>query len=240
MSLLILILLIVSVGISAEGEKASEKLWSAHIELSYVNTSGNTNTQTLSEKLEVKREGKVNRFFLKNSALYATQDDRETANRFDVNGRWERLFSERFFGFLTAGYERDKFSGYEYKWNGGPGVGYDLLKTERHEIKTLLSTLYYYNRIEDDGIDNYATLKAEAYYQWKVLENLKFKEDLNYIVNLSDTKTYFVNSDTSLEVKVNEHISLGVGYKVAYQNKPPSPGVKRTDTTFSTSLIIDF
>jgi len=221
-------------------ESNQTKRWSTHIELSYVNTSGNTQTQTLSEKLDIKWDGEVNRFFLKNSALYATQDDRETANRFDVNGRWERLFTERFFGFLTAGYERDKFSGYTYKWNGGPGIGYDLFKTAEHELKTLLSLLYYYNRIEDDGIDNYATFKAEVYYRWNILENLKLKEDLNYIVNLSDTKTYFVNSDTSLEVKVNEHVSLGVGYKVAYQNNPPSPGVKRTDTTFSTSLIVDF
>ncbi|EDP76413.1 Putative salt-induced outer membrane protein-like protein [Hydrogenivirga sp. 128-5-R1-1] len=231
-------ILIAAAAFSAE--EAQTKRWSAHIELSYVNTSGNTNTQTLSEKLEIKWEGEANRFFLKNSALYATQEDKETANRIDVSGRWERLITERFFGFLTTGYERDKFSGYTYKWNGGPGVGYDLLKTERHELKTLLSVLYYYNRIEDDGIDNYTTFKAEVYYRWSILENLKLKEDINYIANLSDTKTYFVNSDASLEVKVNEHISLGVGYKVAYQNKPPSPDVKRTDTTFSTSLIVDF
>ena len=221
-------------------DKETQKLWSSHIELSYVRTDGNTRTQTLSEKLELKRDGKVNRFFLKNSALYATQDDKETANKLDLNGRWERLMTERAFGFLTAGYERDKFSGYEYKWNAGPGFGYDLLKTHTHELKGLLSTLYYYNRIKEDGIDNYATLKAELYYRWNILENLRFKEDLNYILNLSDRDTYFINSDTSLEVKINKYLSLGVGYKVAYQNKPPSPGVKRTDTTFSTSLIIDF
>ncbi len=221
-------------------EETVQKLWSAHVELSFVRTDGNTKTQTFSEKLEIKREGEVNRLYLKNSALYATQEGSETANRLDVNGRWERLFTNRFFGFLTAGYERDKFSGYEYKWNGGPGVGYDVLRTERQELKTLLSTLYYYNRIENDGIDNYSTLKAELYYQWKILENLKLKEDLSYILNLSDTETYFVNSETSLEAKVNEHLSLGVGYKVAYQNKPPSPEVKKIDTTFSTSLIIDF
>jgi putative salt-induced outer membrane protein len=218
----------------------TEKTWSAHIELSYVNTSGNTNTQTLSEKLELKREGKKNRLYFKNSALYATQDEKETANRFDINGRWERLLTDRFFSFITGGYERDKFSGYTYKWNGGPGVGYDLLKSKNHELKTLLSLLYYYNRIEDNGIDNYATLKAEAYYIWNILESLRFKEDLSYILNLSEREIYFINSDSSLEVKINKHLSLGVGYKVAYQNRPPSEGLKRTDTTFSTSLIIDF
>ncbi len=221
-------------------EETKKKVWSAHIELSYVNTSGNIETQTLSEKLEIKREGKVNRFYFKNSALYATQKEKETAKRIDASGRWERLFTERFFGFLTAGYERDKFSGYEYKVNGGPGVGYDLLKTKKHELKILASTPYYYNKVEKDGTDNYGTAKLELYYQWNILENLRFKENASYFVNLSDTRIYFINSETSIEVKVYSYVSLGVSYKLAYQNRPPEPDIERTDTTFSTSLIIDF
>lgn len=221
-------------------EEPEDKPWKVHIELSYVNTSGNVNTQTLSEKLEIKREGELNRLYLKNSALYSTQERRETANRLDASGRWERLLTDRFFFFLTGGYERDKFSGYEYKINGGPGVGYDLIKTDKHELKLLLSTPYYYNKIEGNGIDNYGSAKLELYYQWNIRENLKLKESASYFVNLSDTQTYFVNSETSLEVKINDYVSLGVGYKLAYQNKPPEPGIKRTDTTFSTSLIVDF
>jgi len=220
-------------------EEAPGKLWSVHIELSYVRTSGNVNTQTLSEKAEVKREGEVNRFYLKNSALYATQEERETANRLNFDLRWERLFTERFFTFLTGGYQRDRFSGYTYRWNGGPGLGYDFLRTPAHELKGLVSLLYYYNRLEQDGIDNYGTLKVEAYYQWNILENLRLKENLSYIVDLADTRTYFLNSETSLEVRINSFASLGVGYKIVYQNRPPSPDVRRTDTTFSTSLIVD-
>lgn len=221
-------------------DESKDKLWSVHIELSYVNTSGNVNTQTLSQKLEIKREGKINRFYLKNSALYATQERRETANRLEASARWERLLTDRFFLFLTSGYERDKFSGYEYKLSGGPGAGYDLVKTDRHELKLLLSTPYYYNKLEGDGVDNYGAAKLELYYQWRIYDNLKLKESANYFINLSDTQTYFVNSETSLEVKINDYVSLGVSYKLAYQNKPPEPGIKRTDTTFSTSLIVDF
>ncbi len=221
-------------------EELGEKLWSVHIELSHVSTTGNVKTQTLSEKAEIKREGKVNRLYFKNSILYATQEGEETANRLDVNGRWERLLTERFFGFLTVGYRRDKFSGYKYRLNGGPGVGYDIVRTERHELKGLLSSLYYYNEIESGGIENYQTVKVEIYYEWLIKENLRFKENASYFVNLSDTEVFFVNSETSLEVSINEHLSLGVGYKVAYQNKPPEPTVKKTDTTFSTSLIVNF
>jgi len=220
-------------------EEGGDKLWSVHVELSYVRTSGNVETQTFSEKAEVKREGRVNRLYLKNSALYATQEERETANRMNVDLRWERLFTERSFAFLTGGYQRDRFSGYAYRWSGGPGLGYDFIRSERHELKGLVSLLYYYNRIEEGGIDNYGTMKAETYYQWNIAENLRFKESVSYIVDLADRETYFLNSETSLEVRINNIMSLGVGYRIAYQNKPPAADVKRVDTTFSTSLIID-
>ena len=220
-------------------EERKEKIWSVHIELSYVKTSGNVDTQTLSEKLELKRKGNTNRLYFRNYLLYATQEGKETASRLDVNGRWERLFTERFFGFLTAGYERDRFSGYEYRINGGPGIGYDLLKTKNHELKVLLSAPYYYNKVQNGPVDSYGTARAEVYYQWSILENLKLKQSTSYFLNLSDSKTYFLSSETSIEVRVNNHISLGVGYRLAYQNRPPEPGIKRTDTTFSTSLIID-
>jgi len=132
------------------------------------------------------------------------QEERETANRMNVDLRWERLFTERSFAFLTGGYQRDRFSGYAYRWSGGPGLGYDFIRSERHELKGLVSLLYYYNRIEEGGIDNYGTMKAETYYQWNIAENLRFKESeesVSYIVDLADRETYFLNSETSLEVR---------------------------------------
>ncbi len=234
---ILLLIILISLVFAEDKEK---KPWSVHIELSYVDTSGNTETKTLSEKGEIKWEGVKNRFYFKSSALYAKKDEEETANKLKLDTRWERLLTGRMFGFFAGGYERDKFSGYTYKWNGGSGLGYDVVKTKKHDLKVLLSGIYYYNRLEKDGIDNYGTLKAEIYYQWDILHNLNFKQSAEYIRNLSDPDTYFINTDTSLEVNVNSFISLGVGYKIAYQNKPPSEDVKRTDKTFSTSVIIDF
>ncbi|HIQ31294.1 MAG TPA: DUF481 domain-containing protein [Aquifex aeolicus] len=215
------------------------KPFSVRLELSYVNTSGNVETQTLSEKGEVEIKGIKNRLFMKNSFLYITRDGEESANRLEAEGRWEHLISERFFGFVMAGYLRDRFSGYEYRWNGGPGFGYDFLRGDKHELKVLLSYLYYYNRIEDGTLDNYPTLRAELRWKWSIYENLRLKKDLSYFVNLSDPQVYFINSETSLEVKIKGAFSLGVGYRLHYQNTPPEPGLERTDTTFSTSLILD-
>ena len=63
---LLLVLGIIFVRVpNAKAQELKEKVpWKTHIEVSYVTTSGNTKTETLSGKLEVKKEGEKNRYIV--------------------------------------------------------------------------------------------------------------------------------------------------------------------------------
>lgn len=223
-------------------ELKNETAWKTHIELSFLNTSGNTDTQTLAVKLEFNKEGMINRYILKGNALYIEEKDEETANKWALDGRWERVFADRFFGFLSAIYLDDKFSGYDYRIAGGPGLGYDMVKTEDHHLKSLISLLYYYDEFIEAGksADSYTAGKVEINYLWLIFKDLRLKENADYSVSFEESDKYFINSETALEAKLNTHISLGVSYRIAYQNLLPSSDIKHRDTTFLVSLIIDF
>lgn len=221
-----------------EGEKS---LWEKHMELSYVNTMGNTDTISLSAKLDASREGESNRYFIKGNVLYGEDNDEKTQNKWAVDARWERTFTKRFFWFLSGSYMEDKFSGYDYRASGGPGLGYDLITTDRHRLKSLLSSLYHFDRYDSTGhTDSYVSPKAQMDYKWQITENFRFKQILEYLVSTEQSKKYFIDSESSLSVKVNKHISLGVSYTLSYQNLKPEDVEKHTDATFLTSLIIDF
>ncbi|MBE0617574.1 MAG: DUF481 domain-containing protein [Proteobacteria bacterium] len=208
-------------------------------EASYVRTSGNTDAQTLAGKLSGSYEEGANRYFLKGSILFAKAEGDETSNRWLAEGRYERGLTDRLFAFAEAGYLKDKFAGFDSKVYFGPGVGYEIAKTERHLLKALASLLYTWDNYADDGTDSYATGKLAGDYTWQVLENLKFRQYAEYLVSLEDANMYFVNTDTGLEVKVNSNLSLGVSYLTNYQNEP-SGDAKHADRTFLTSLIVDF
>ncbi len=224
------------------GSADAEVPWKIRAELSYVNTSGNTDTQTLAGKLDLKREGTVDRYFTSGSYLKAEDSGTDTSDKLKLEGRYERVFTGKYFGLFTLGYLRDKFSGYEYRAYGGPGAGIEFIKTPTQKLQGHLSILYNHNEFST-GVktgDNYVTAKATGKYERKVLENLTFKETFDYFTSVEDSEVYFVDSVTAVEVKVNGRISVGMSYTINYQNRPPSPELNNTDTTLLTNLIIDF
>jgi putative salt-induced outer membrane protein len=223
-------------------ELEKEHLWKTRAEISYVKTSGNTDTQTFAGKLKTVKESPVNRFFFTGNFLYARNRERETSNKLSIDGRWERVFTKRFYGLLAVGYLRDRFSGYEYRIFGGPGIGYDFIKTEHHKLQGLLSLSYYHDQfsIGEKIRDDYFSGRAIGKYEWRIRENLKLKETLEYSISFKETDKYFIDSETAVEVKINRLFSIGISYVVNYQNQLPSPKLKHIDTTFLTTLIIDF
>ncbi|MFQ5465939.1 MAG: YdiY family protein [Thermodesulfobacteriota bacterium] len=216
--------------------------WKARAEVSYVNTSGNTETQTLAGKFDLRREGPVNRLYLSGSGLFASSNGEETSNKLALDSLWERAFTPRFFGLLAGGYSRDRFSGYDFRAFGGPGVGYELIKTDRQRLKGVATLLYYHDEFSKGAAstDNYPSGKFTAGYELRAAENLKFVQNVDFFGSLEDTGRFFFNSTTSVEVKVNALVSLGVSYTINYQNEPPSPEVRHLDKTLLTTLIFDF
>ncbi len=194
------------------------------LEFSYVDTSGNTDNQNLSGKLEFNKEEKKNRYYTKANALYTKDKEEETANKWSLEMRGERTFSKKFFGFIGANYITDKFSGYDYRASIGPGLGYDIIKIEKHYLKSFLSSLYNSDKSSEGAqkSDSYLSGKAAVNYTWQFKENLKFKQSSDYLFSFKNEKKYFINSETALEAKINAKLSLGISYLINYQRLLPS------------------
>jgi putative salt-induced outer membrane protein len=149
------------------GEGKDQAAWKMRTELSYVTTSGNTDTQTLSGKLEAKKKGEIYRHTLRGSVLRAEDRGEEKANKWLLEGRSERVLKGELFAFLTASYLQDKFSGYDYRVGAGPGLGYGFIKTKEHELQGLISVLYSRDKFSeaDMGSDSYIAGKAGIGYE---------------------------------------------------------------------------
>jgi len=220
---------------------AQEKDWETRLELAYVKTGGNTETGTMSSKLDVKSEGWGNRYAFLCSFLRTEDEGKEKANNFASELRVERVVSGRLFVFLGINYFRDRFAGYEYRYSIGPGLGYDISKKEKHVLKGLCSIRYYREKstVEGDSAQMFAWLKSAINDEWKIRMNVTWKNRLEYNVSMKDSRKYYIDFESALEVAISSKLSIGMSYLVKYQNIIPRPEIETTDTAFMSSLIIN-
>ena len=222
------------------GIQAQEKTWERRAEFSYVQTTGNSRSETASFKLDVNGKGEKNRVFMRLLYLLMRDEGQQKANKLSSGIRYERIFTGRLFGFIDTGYLRDRFAGFEHRMSAGSGIGYDVMTGGRHVLKSLVSGMYVYENyaISNHDTDRFATLKLALNYGWNIKENVSFHANGNYSVSLKDREKYYINAESSLSVGINSRLSLGISYLVNYQNLVPAPNIRSTDTSFLTSLIV--
>lgn len=220
---------------------AEEKPWKSNLGLSYVATSGNTSTQTFSGNLGAEGTMKTIRCLVKSSYLITKDDRTEKANKFNCDVRGEKVIFSGLFAFLESTYLRDKFSGYTYRASIGPGIGYDIIQTEKQQLKSLVSSMVFFDKYSAGEIpdESYGTMKGALNYAWTIQENVKFTSAGNLIASLKKSDKYFMNAEAAMNVSINSRFAIGISYHINYQNAPPAEEIKKTDSMFMTSLIIN-
>lgn len=98
-------------------------------------------------------------------------------------------------------------------WNSVPGVRHD----EYHGGGRSTKGLAY----------------GAANYSYQLTDNTKFIQGVSALANEETT----LNSESALNVAINDRFSLRVAYTVTYNSKPPASAPKNTDTTTSVTLV---
>ena len=235
-----------------------------HTEFGYIETQGNTRTQTFNLESKVKKGWGKHIAHLLLDGQYASDKGDEIKNKYLIELEYDYEFTDRLAFDYLVGYKQDRFSGYDYQFYTGPGVKYKAIKTKKHNLSLEASALYSADDIEDTDYDNtgsiikypnpdnkvtvrtkkgykdeYAAARAKLVYNWQILDNLKFDQELSYRCDLGDIDTYFAFSKTALNTKISDIFSAGISYKIDYSNNPAT-GKEYADRTFTANLIIDY
>ena len=209
-----------------------------HLELSYVQTSGNTNTTTFSSKLQgIAALSDTESIKAKGSILYSESDENTSANKYNVELDYNQMINEKLYSYMGINYIKDQLSDYDYRLNIGPGLGYKLLEDEIQTIDIQGGLDYAYDKYNDGLKDNYLAGRTELNYKYTFSQSIEFKQMLSYLASFEDSEKYFAISDSTIGVKMTQNLSLGVSYNMDYTNKTEK---EKLDTKFLTSLIVDF
>ena len=218
---------------------AGKAVYTTKTELSYSNTKGNTNTERFALDFHGERKREKHIITLDVDALTSSSNGNEDNNKWLAVLQYDRELTKKVFLNYLVSYGEDKFSGFDYQFNTGPGIRYKLFNTDEHKLDMRSNILYSKDKLDDGTTNEYGAFLAGFQYKWNILKNLAFIQNAFYKAEVDQSSNYFVMSKTAIENKINDTFSLGMSYKVDYKNQPPSTN-KRTDRTFLASFIINY
>ena len=235
----VLLLAVVSAA-GAQELSETEPGWSDQAEFSYVDTSGNTDTTTFAGRnLLTYRFATGTAWSWKVSGLHNDENDRTSAGNYATELRFDWHYTKKAYGYVLAGWYKDRFSGIDHRYYAGLGAGYRLLDGPKH----FLAAEGGFNFTREDYINgqgsDFLTGRAFSKYEYAVTEKNKFSQSLEFLYDFTDASHFRVNSETALTAALTDVFSLKAAYTVRYDNEPIPEGLEKKDAVVSMALVVN-
>ncbi len=213
--------------------------WHTHTELSYIQTSGNTDTSSFGMDFHAQKSWLPHEIAIDFESNYARSGNKETKNVWLLETHYYYHFSKNLEIEYLIGYKKDKFSGFNYQFYNGPGVGWQAIRTSDQNLSFNLLLLYSVDSYTTAQKDIYPSGRAGLEYKYQITPALSFVEEANWRSDLSRPSNWFLYSKSSLYNTIDGKIKLGLSYKIDYKNHPPEHK-KKMDRTLMISLVLDW
>jgi hypothetical protein len=194
--------------------------------------------------------------------LEETRSRTTTAEQYFANLRFDRKFKDVWYWYGGAGWERNRPAGLDGRSSATAGLGRTWIQDGRTTLKTDLGLGHTWESpvVAAAGArTRYGTGVLTAKLLRKVGDGAEYAADLGFTENLADTADWQGVLRQGLGVSLNKRLALKVGYDLVTRSRPklvavdlyPSPvapapigkvniAARKTDTLFTTSLVITF
>lgn len=211
--------------------------WSGSGQLGFSMTSGNSDTESLNAGLNLKRETERWMHEVSLSALRASSNDLDTAERYALSYTAGYKIDDNDYFYLSTRYEQDNFSGFDYSLAVGPGWGHKFFDDENQRLITEIGIGYKIEALDFDRTENKgAALLGKLDFMRQLTETIKFEDVL--IVEATDDNT-FIQNDAGFSFKVSDAFSVKLSHQIRHNTDAPL-NLDKTDTLVSANLVYDF
>ena len=209
--------------------------WKGNVEIGFVMTTGNTETETLNAKAKAETDREKWRHTINLEALNSSDQSVSTAERYMLSGQSSYKMGAKNFFFALVSYEDDRFSGYDYRVTESIGYGRRVLGEPALTLDLEIGPGARQSKLDSGKSEDELMARGAAKLMWKVSNTSKFTEDLTTEVGEDVTVT---KSVTALSAKVNGSLSTKLSYTIKNTSDVP-PGFHKTDSEMAVTLVFD-
>lgn len=211
-------------------------------------TTGNTDTVDVSLGFKLDRHFPKWKVGTYGGYEFGQTDGESTRDRWYIGGQVDRSFTDSIFGFVSASFETDQFSGFENRVFIGSGLGYNVFDRERLRWQIDLSSGYRIDKLADFTVfgppemviagtteRNFA-VRATSTFGYDFNDNVGFTNETTVV--WTDLSTQTINI-AALNARLTDAITARISAEIRSDTNPPI-GFVNTDTATRVSIVYGF
>jgi len=201
-------------------------------------TRGNSDTLMFTSNILSSKKWEKNEARLGASATYGETDNERSAETISAFAQYNRLFSERMYGYLRIDGMRDAVANVEYRFALSPGLGYYFIKRADTSLSVEVGPGVIHEK-QGGTTDTYATLRIAERFEHKLSDRSRIWQYAEFLPQIDDFDNYIINAEIGIESSLTEKLSLRNFLVNSYDNEP-APGRKKNDMKLVTALAYRF
>jgi putative salt-induced outer membrane protein len=223
-----------SLGADAAAPAAEKKpQWESSVALGFTMTRGNSETLLATLTAATGKKWARDELSFGADATYGKSkvDEVDTinANSGKAFAQYNRLFTERFYGYARVDGMFDDVADIYYRTTLSPGIGYYLIKNKTADLCVEAGPGYIFENVGGNKND-YAILRVGEKFHYALSDRARLTQTAEYLPELSDFNNYIINFMAGVEADLtaDKKFTVGVFVYDTYDNIP-APGRKCND-----------
>jgi len=144
----------------------------------------------------------------------------KTAENYFANLRYDYSLSERWYTFAIGGWSRNRFAGYDDKWQGALGVGWIAIDTEKTKLDLDIAGTYTSESPVLGEKNDFGGLRLAYGFEQHIAESTIFLSNLVLDQNLKETKDLRADWFNALEISITDLVFLRTSFRILWRNDP--------------------
>ena len=223
----------------AAAAPAPKPLWETSANVGATVTRGNSKTLLFTAGIQSQKKREQNEIRLGLDGSYGKNDSIKNTEFARIFGQYNRLFTERFYGYIRAELSHDAIADIEYRLSVSPGAGYYLLKDAKQSLSVEVGPGFITEKLGNHEKNNYLTLRVAERYELKLNDKTRIWQSAEFLPQVDRFKNYLLNLEIGLETQLTTKLSFRTYIQDSYDNEPV-PGRKKNDLKLVSGIAYKF
>ena len=191
-------------------------------------TRGNSKTLLTTANIVANKKWIQNELNLGVDGAYGENYNTRNVESLHGFGQYNRLFTDRFFGYLRVEGLHDGIADIDYRLTVGPGVGYYFIKNTNTTLRAEVGPSYIYEQDHNDGHHSYMGLRLAERFEQRLSATSKLWESVEFLPQVDKFSNYIINSEIGVEAAMTAKLSLQT-YVQDFYHSEPAKGREKND-----------